>query len=127
MKLRTIFPSSFFTNLEVNDASFSLAAFEKGIKNKKLARYFIVLLFAFSLLNFVGYVRRNLTKFKIEMDENHAFTSFPSDDHPAIVNGLFYRELTLGPTGGGVLATLFELASLKKIYIEAIGENKWFK
>ena len=61
------------------------------------------------------------------MDENHAFTSFPSDDHPAIINGLIYRELTLGPTGGGVLSTLFELASLKKIYIEAIGENKWFK
>ena len=127
MKLRTIFPSSFFTNLEVNDASFSLAAFERSKKNKKLARYFIVLLVAFSLFNFVGYVRRNLIKFKIEMDENHAFASFPSDDHPAIINGLFYRELTLGPTGGGVLSTLFELASLKKIYIEAIGENKWFK
>ena len=127
MKLRTIFPSSFFTNLEVNDASFSLAAFERSKKNKKLARYFILLLVAFSLFNFVGYVRRNLTKFKIEMDENHAFTSFPSDDHPAIINGLIYRELTLGPTGGGVLSTLFELASLKKIYIEAIGENKWFK
>ena len=127
MKLRTIFPSSFFTNLEVNDASFSLAAFERNKKNKKLARYFIVLLVAFSLFNFVGYVRRNLTKFKIEMDENHAFTSFPSDDHPAIINGLIYRELTLGPTGGGVLSTLFELASQKKIYIEAIGENKWFK
>ena len=127
MKLRTIFPSSFFTNLEVNDASFSLAAFERNKKNKKLARYFIVLLVAFSLFNFVGYVRRNLTKFKIEMDENHAFTSFPSDDHPAIINGLIYRELNLGPTGGGVLSTLFELASLKKIYIEAIGENKWFK
>ena len=127
MKLRTIFPTSFFTNPKINDSNFSLAAFEKDIKNKKLARYFIVLLFAFSLLNFVGYVRRNLTKFKIEMDENHAFASFPSDDHPAIINGLFYRELTLGPTGGGVLSTLFELASLKKIYIEAIGENKWFK
>ena len=127
MKLRTIFPTSFFTNPKINDSNFSLAAFEKGIKNKKLARYFIGLLVAFSLFNFVGYVKRNLTKFKIEIDENHAFASFPSDDHPAIINGLFYRELTLGPTGGGVLATLFELASLKKIYIEAIGENKWFK
>ena len=26
-----------------------------------------------------------------------------------------------------MLSTLFELASLKKIYIEAIGENKWYK
>ena len=36
MRLRTIFPSSFFTNLEVNDANFSLAAFERGKKNKKV-------------------------------------------------------------------------------------------
>ncbi len=127
MKLRTIFPTSFFTNPRVNDYDFSLAVFERGVKNKKLARYFIVLLTAISLFSFVGFARRNLTTFKIDIDKNHIFTSYPSEDHPAVINGLIYRALSLGPSGGGVLSTLFELASLKKIYIEAIGENKWYK
>ena len=127
MKLRTIFPTSFFTNPEIDDSNFSLAAFERGIKNKKLAQYFIVLLTAISLFSFVGFTRRNLTTFKIDIDKNHIFTSYPSEDHPAVINGLIYRALSLGPSGGGVLSTLFELASLKKIYIEAIGENKWYK
>ncbi len=127
MKLRTIFPTSFFTNPEIDDSNFSLAAFERGIKNKKLARYFIVLLTVISLFSFVGFARRNLTTFKIDIDKNHIFTSYPSEDHPAVINGLIYRALSLGPSGGGVLSTLFELASLKKIYIEAIGENKWYK
>ena len=127
MKLRTIFPTSFFTNPKINDSDFSLAAFERGIKNKKLARYFIVPLTAISLFSFVGFARRNLTTFKIDIDKNHIFTSYPSEDHPAVINGLIYRALSLGPSGGGVLSTLFELASLKKIYIEAIGENKWYK
>jgi len=127
MKLRTIFPSSFFTNPVVNDINFSLSAVEQGKKNKNLARYFIGLLVVFSLFTFIGYVRRNLIKFKIDTDENHTFTSYPSNDHPVVINGLIYREVTLGPTGAGVLSTLFELASLKKIYINVIGENKWFK
>ena len=127
MKLRTIFPTSFFTNPRVNDYDFSLAVFERGVKNKKLAQYFIVLLTAISLFSFVGFARRNLTTFKIDIDKNHIFTSYPSEDHPAVINGLIYRALSLGPSGGGVLSTLFELASLKKIYIEAIGENKWYK
>ena len=127
MKLSTIFPSSFFTNPKINDYNFSLTSFERGKKNKKLAQYFIGLLAAFSLFSFIRYARKNLTKFKIDTDENHTFTSFPSNDHPVIINGLFYREVTLGPTGGGVLSTLFELASLKKIHIEAVGEKKWYK
>ena len=88
MKLRTIFPTSFFTNPEVDDSNFSLAAFERGIKNKKLAQYFIVLLTAISLFSFVGFARRNLTTFKIDIDKNHIFTSYPSEDHPAVINGL---------------------------------------
>ena len=127
MKLRTIFPSSFFSNPAINDPNFSLTAYEKDKNNKNLARYFIGLLSTFSLFSFVRYVRRNLTKFKIDIDKNHLFTTYPSEDHPAVINGLIYRELSLGPSGGGVLSTLFELASLKKIYIEAIGENKWYK
>ena len=127
MKLRTIFPSSYFINPVVTDSNFSLAAIEKKKRDRDLAQYFIGLLALFSLVTFISYARRNLTKFKIEPDENQQFTSFPSNDHPVIVNGLFYRELTLGPTGGGVLSTLFELASLNKLKIEVIEVGKWFK
>ena len=127
MKLRTIFPSSYFINPVMTDSNFSLAAIEKEKRDKDLAQYFIGLLALFSLITFISYARRNLTKFKIKPDENQQFTSFPSNDHPVIVNGLIYRELTLGPTGGGVLSTLFELASLNKLKIEVVEVGKWFK
>ena len=127
MKLRTIFPSSYFINPVVTDSNFSLATIEKEKRDRDLAQYFIGLLALFSLVTFISYARRNLTKFKIEADENQQFTSFPSNDHPVIVNGLIYRELTLGPTGGGVLSTLFELASLNKLKIEVVEVGKWFK
>ena len=127
MKLRTIFPSSYFVNVEINDENFSLAKLEEQKRNKELVEYFIGLIALFSMVSFISYYRRNLKKFKLDINQNQQFTSFPSDDHPVVINGLIYRELTLGPTGGGILATLFELASLKKISIEVIEKGKWFK
>ena len=127
MKLRTIFPSSYFVNVEINNENFSLAALEKKKRNKELIQYFIGFLVFFSMVSFISYYRRNLKKFKIDIDENQQFTSFPSDHHPVVINGLIYRELTLGPTGYGILSTLFELASLKKLSIEVIEKGKWFK
>ena len=127
MKLRTIFPSSYFVNVEINNENFSLAALEEKKRNKELVQYFIGFLALFSMVSFISYYRRNLKKFKIDIDENQQFTSFPSDHHPVVINGLIYRELTLGPTGYGILSTLFELASLKKISIEVIEKGKWFK
>ena len=127
MKLRTIFPSSYFVNVEINNENFSLAALEQQKRNKELVQYFIGFLALFSIVSFISYYRRNLKKFKLDVDENQQFNSFPSDHHPVAINGLIYRELTLGPTGGGILATLFELASLKKLSIEVIEKGKWFK
>jgi len=127
MRLRTIFPSSYFVGVEINNENFSLAALEEQKRNKELVQYFIGFLALFSIVSFISYYRRNLKKFKLDVDENQQFTSFPSDHHPVVINGLIYRELTLGPTGGGILATLFELASLKKLSIEVIEKGKWFK
>ena len=127
MKLRTIFPSSYFVDVEINNENFSLAALEEKKRNKELVQYFIGFLALFSIVSFISYYRRNLKKFKLDIDENQQFTSFPSDHHPVVINGLIYRELTLGPTGYGILSTLFELASLKKISIEVIEKGKWFK
>ena len=126
MKLRTIFPSSYFVNVEINDENFSLAKLEEKKRNKELVQYFIGFLALFSMASFISYYRRNLKKFKLDIDENQQFTSFPSDHHPVVINGLIYRELTLGPTGSGILSTLFELGSLKKISIEVIEKGKWF-
>ena len=126
MKLRTIFPSSYFVNVEINDENFSLAKLEEKKRNKELVQYFIGFLVVFSMVSFISYYRRNLKKFKLDIDENQQFTSFPSDHHPVVINGLIYRELTLGPTGSGILSTLFELGSLKKISIEVIEKGKWF-
>ena len=127
MKLRTIFPSSYFINVKMNDENFSLANLEEKKRNKELVQYFIGFLVVFSMVSFINYYRRNLKKFKLDIDENQQFTSFPSDHHPVVINGLIYRELTLGPTGYGILSTLFELASLKKLSIEVIEKGKWFK
>ena len=127
MRLRTIFPSSYFVGVEINNENFSLAALEEQKRNKELVQYFIGFLALFSIVSFISYYRRNLKKFKLDVDENQQFNSFPSDHHPVVINGLIYRELTLGPTGGGILATLFELASLKKLSIEVIEKGKWFK
>jgi len=127
MKLRTIFPSSYFEDVEINNENFSLAALEEKKRNKELVQYFIGFLALFSIVSFISYYRRNLKKFKLDIDENQQFTSFPSDHHPVVINGLIYRELTLGPTGYGILSTLFELASLKKLSIEVIEKGKWFK
>jgi len=126
MKLRTIFPSSYFVNVKMNDENFSLAKLEEKIRNKELVQYFIGFLVVFSMVSFISYYRRNLKKFKLDIDENQQFTSFPSDHHPVVINGLIYRELTLGPTGSGILSTLFELGSLKKLSIEVIEKGKWF-
>ena len=126
MKLRTIFPSSYFVNVKINDENFSLAKLEEKKRNKELVQYFIGFLVVFSMVSFISYYRRNLKKFKLDIDENQQFTSFPSDHHPVVINGLIYRELTLGPTGSGILSTLFELGSLKKISIEVIEKGKWF-
>ena len=127
MKLRTIFPSSYFINVKMNDENFSLPNLEEKKRNKELVQYFIGFLVVFSMVSFISYYRRNLKKFKLDIDENQQFTSFPSDHHPVVINGLIYRELTLGPTGYGILSTLFELASLKKLSIEVIEKGKWFK
>ena len=126
MKLRTIFPSSYFVNVKMNDENFSLAKLEEKKRNKELVQYFIGFLVVFSMVSFISYYRRNLKKFKLDIDENQQFTSFPSDHHPVVINGLIYRELMLGPTGSGILSTLFELGSLKKISIEVIEKGKWF-
>ena len=125
MKLRTIFPSSYFVNVKMNDENFSLAKLEEKKRNKELVQYFIGFLVVFSMVSFISYYRRNLKKFKLDIDENQQFTSFPSDHHPVVINGLIYRELTLGPTGSGILSTLFELGSLKKLSIEVIEKGKW--
>ena len=82
MKLRTIFPSSYFVNVEINNENFSLAALEEKKRNKELVQYFIGFLALFSMVSFISYYRRNLKKFKIDIDENQQFTSFPSDHLP---------------------------------------------
>ena len=127
MKLRTIFPTSYFENPLINDENFSLAMLEKQNYQKRISEYFIIFLVICSSLIFISYARKSLKSFKIDIDKNKNFTSFPSNDHPVAVNALIYRELTLGPTGGGVLSTLFELAKINKISIELVEKGKWFK
>ena len=124
MKLRTIFSSSYLPQQSINNEFFSLANVKKEKRDFKLANYFILLLLIFSIFVFVSFYRRCYKKHKIEVDENKSYNTFPSSDHPIVINSLFFRELTMGPTGGGVLSTLFELAAAKKISIVVV-EHGW--
>ena len=62
----------------MNDENFSLANLEEKKRNKELVQYFIGFLVVFSMVSFINYYRRNLKKFKLDIDENQQFTSFPS-------------------------------------------------
>ena len=68
MRLKTIFPTSFLTNSSINNKDFSLAKLEEKKRNKELVQYFIGFLVLFSLTSFISYYRRNLKKFKLDID-----------------------------------------------------------
>ena len=124
MKLRTVFPSSYLTDQSINNEIFSLAGLMQQKRDYRLANYFIISLTLFSIFVFTKFYRRYYKQHTVEVDENKSFDTFPSNDHPIVINSLFYRELTMGPTGGGILSTLFELAAAKKLSIEVV-ESGW--
>ena len=120
MRLKTIFPTSFLTNPSINDKDFSLAGLIKNERERGLAQIFIMLLVLLVIFFAVNFHKKHLKKFQTDLDERKLFTDFPSKDHPVVVNSLFWREAGMGPTGPGVLSTLFELAAAKKLTMQVV-------
>ena len=118
VKLRTIFPASYLLNPVVNNEDFSLAALNAQKNNKKIASYGIMVMAILSLLFGISFIMQYLKEYPKSKKQNQPFTAFPSHHHPVLIGWLLYRYGTVSPTG--ILATLFELASYKKIKIEVV-------
>ena len=123
LQLRTIFPASYLSNSSINNEEFSLAGLLSEERNQRMAIYGIIALTLLSLLFGISFIRRYLSEHDVLIDKNQNFTEFPSNHHPVLVGWVIWRYPNVSPFG--ILATLFELASKKKVYLETVESGKW--
>tara|TARA_X000000368_G_scaffold186906_1_gene147551 strand:+ start:496 stop:2205 length:1710 start_codon:yes stop_codon:yes gene_type:complete len=123
LQLRTIFPTSYLSNPSINNEEFSLAGLLLEERNQRMALYGIITLALLSLLFGIGFIRSYLNEHDVSIDKNQNFTEFPSNHHPVLVGWVIWRYPSVSPFG--ILATLFELASKKKVYLETVESGKW--
>ena len=123
LQLRTIFPASYLSNSSINNEEFSLAGLLSEERNQRMATYGIIALTLLSLLFGISFIRRYLSEHDVLIDKNQNFTEFPSNHHPVLVGWVIWRYPSVSPFG--ILATLFELASKKKVYLETVESGKW--
>jgi len=123
LQLRTIFPASYLSNSSINNEEFSLAGLLSEERNQRMAIYGIIALTLLSLLFGISFIRRYLSEHDVLIDKNQNFTEFPSNHHPVLVGWVIWRYPSVSPFG--ILATLFELASKKKVYLETVESGKW--
>ena len=123
LQLRTIFPASYLSNSSINNEEFSLAGLLLEERNQRMAIYGIITLALLSLLFGISFIRRYLNEHDVSIDKNQNFTEFPSNHHPVLVGWVIWRYPSVSPFG--ILATLFELASKKKVYLETVESGKW--
>ena len=123
LQLRTIFPTSYLSNLSINNAEFSLAGLLLQEKNQRTVSYGVIAMALLSLLFGISFIRKYLIEQKISIDDNQNFTEFPSNHHPVLIGWLIWRYPSVSPFG--ILATLFELASKKKVHLETVESGKW--
>lgn len=123
LQLRTIFPASYLSNPSINNEAFSLVGLLSKEKNQRLASYGIIAMALLSLLFGVSFIMRYLNEHHVSIDKNKDFTEFPSDHHPVLVGWVIWRYPSVSPFG--ILATLFELASKKKVHLETVESGKW--
>ena len=123
LQLRTIFPVSYLSNPSINNEEFSLAALLSKEKNQRLSSYGVIAMALLSLLFGIIFIRKYLNEYHISIDKNKKFTEFPSNHHPVLVGWIIWRYPSISPFG--ILATLFELASKKKVHLEIVKSGKW--
>ena len=123
LQLRTIFPASYLSNSSINNEEFSLAGLLSEERNQRMAIYGIIALTLLSLLFGISFIRRYLSEHDVLIDKNQNFTEFPSNHHPVLVGWVIWRYPNVSPFG--ILATLFELASKKKVHLETVESGKW--
>ncbi|MBT4345103.1 MAG: DUF2207 domain-containing protein [Flavobacteriales bacterium] len=123
LQLRTIFPKSYLSISSINNEQFSLAGLLLEEKNQRTASYGVIAMALLSLLFGITFYRRYLKEHHIPIDENQSFAEFPSKHHPVLIGWLIWRYPSVSPFG--ILATLFELASKKKVHLETVESGKW--
>ena len=77
----------------------------------------------FSLLIGINFMRKHVVDHKVEISDDVNFTEFPSTHHPVLIGWLIWRYPSVSATG--ILGTLFELASRKKVHLETVESGKW--
>ena len=123
LQLRTIFPTSYLSNSSINNEEFSLAGLLLEERNQRLAIYGIIAMTLFSLFIGINFIRKYLIDHKVEISDDINFTEFPSNHHPVLIGWLIWRYPSVSATG--ILGTLFELASKKKVHLETVESGKW--
>ena len=109
--------------MSINNAEFSLAGLLLQEKNQRTVSYGVIAMALLSLLFGISFIRKYLIEQKISIDDNQNFTEFPSNHHPVLIGWLIWRYPSVSPFG--ILATLFELASKKKVHLETVESGKW--
>ena len=123
LQLRTIFPTSYLSNSSINNEDFSLAGLLLEERNQRLTIYGIIAMTLFSLLIGINFMRKHVVDHKVEISDDVNFTEFPSTHHPVLIGWLIWRYPSVSATG--ILGTLFELASRKKVHLETVESGKW--
>ena len=123
LQLRTVFPTSYLSNPSINNEEFSLAGLLSKEKNQRAASYGFIAMALLSLLFGISFIIQYLKEHNVPIDKNESFTEFPSNHHPVLVGWIIWQYPSISPFG--ILATLFDLASKKKIHLETIESGKW--
>lgn len=123
LQLRTIFPTSYLSNSPINNEEFSLAGLLLEERNQRLAIYGIIAMALFSLLIGINFMRKYVLDHKVEISDDINLIEFPSNHHPVLIGWLIWRYPSVSATG--ILGTLFELASKKKVHLETVESGKW--
>ena len=123
LQLRTIFPTSYLSNSPINNEEFSLAGLLLEERNQRLAIYGIIAMALFSLLIGINFMRKYVLDHKVEISDDINLIEFPSNHHPVLIGWLIWRYPSVSATG--ILGTLFELASRKKIHLETVESGRW--
>ena len=126
VRINTIFPSSYFTVLNVNDKNFSRSShfndLEQKEKESSLSNIVSIAVIIFSIFWLIARYLKHGRAHKIEMeniDPDHI--QWPTEHHPALVSYLYSGQEV---TGHAILATLMRLGQKGCITVKEIETTK---
>ena len=122
IQINTIFPTSYFTVLNVNDKNFSRSSYfgnlEQEEKKNSLSNIISIIAIIFSIFWLIARYLKYGKAFKVETENiDPDNVQWPSGHHPALVS-YFYSEQEV--SGHAILATLMRLGQKRCITLKEI-------